>query len=250
MWAWADFREITWAARASSTGWRKPIRCLKLQLQFIFCNRATHYRALLRKMTYEDEAPYASTPPCSELSFETYAHTHAHTHTHTSNTSVSDVCARIWKAKIAAGISQKSSAQFFDVRCLGGSWFVRNRTICACSTMKRKGDCYNFSKARCTSLLHGTCRRELIFEKLSELIQRNCVSCACSTMKRKGGCDTRWLKRGCRRVCAWLRMDMRYDISKYMCVHIHVHVYTYMLYTYIHIHIYTRIYIYVIYIYT
>ena len=46
-----------------STGWRRPIGCLKLH--FIFCKRATNYRALLRKMTYEDKAAYDSTPPCT-----------------------------------------------------------------------------------------------------------------------------------------------------------------------------------------
>jgi len=38
------------------TGWRRPIGCLKMQV--IFLNRATNYRALLRKMTYEDKAFY------------------------------------------------------------------------------------------------------------------------------------------------------------------------------------------------
>jgi len=33
-------------------------------LQVIFRKRATNYRALLRKMTYEDKASYDSTPPC------------------------------------------------------------------------------------------------------------------------------------------------------------------------------------------
>jgi len=35
------------------------------KLQVIFRKRATNYRALLRKMTYEDKAPYDPTPPCS-----------------------------------------------------------------------------------------------------------------------------------------------------------------------------------------
>jgi len=56
--------------RASSTGWQRPIGCLKLQV--IFRKRATNHRALLRKMTYEDKASYDSTPPCSELSFENF----------------------------------------------------------------------------------------------------------------------------------------------------------------------------------
>jgi len=46
------------------TGWRRPIGCLKLQV--IFCKRATNYRALLRKMTCEDEESYDSTPPCTD----------------------------------------------------------------------------------------------------------------------------------------------------------------------------------------
>ena len=44
------------------TGWRRPVGCL--ELQDIFRKRATNYRALLRKMTYKDEASYDSTPPC------------------------------------------------------------------------------------------------------------------------------------------------------------------------------------------
>ena len=48
--------------KQGSTGWRKPIGCLKLQI--IFRKRATKYRAVLRKMTYKDKASYASSPPC------------------------------------------------------------------------------------------------------------------------------------------------------------------------------------------
>jgi len=44
------------------TGWRRLRGCLELQV--IFRKRATNYRALLRKMTYEDKASYDSTPPC------------------------------------------------------------------------------------------------------------------------------------------------------------------------------------------
>ena len=47
-----------------TTGWRRLIGCLKLQV--IFRKRATNYRALLRKMTYEDKASYDSTPPCTK----------------------------------------------------------------------------------------------------------------------------------------------------------------------------------------
>jgi len=47
------------------TGWRRPIGCLDLQV--IFRKRATNYRALLWKMTYEDKAIYDSTPPCSDV---------------------------------------------------------------------------------------------------------------------------------------------------------------------------------------
>ena len=43
---------------ASSTGWQRPIGCLKLQVSFR--KRATNYRDLLRKMFYKDEASYAS----------------------------------------------------------------------------------------------------------------------------------------------------------------------------------------------
>ena len=49
--------------RGQGTGWRRPIRCLKLQV--IFYKRATNYRALLRKMTHKDQAFYGSSPPCT-----------------------------------------------------------------------------------------------------------------------------------------------------------------------------------------
>jgi len=45
------------------TGWRRRIRCLKLQV--FPRKRATNYRALLRKMTCEDKASYVSSPNCS-----------------------------------------------------------------------------------------------------------------------------------------------------------------------------------------
>jgi len=37
--------------RIANTGWRRPIGCLNLQV--IFRNRATDYRALLRKLTHK-----------------------------------------------------------------------------------------------------------------------------------------------------------------------------------------------------
>jgi len=52
----------------SSTGWRRPIGCLKLQV--ILRKRATNYRAFFRKMTYKDKASYGSSPPCSGLTFK------------------------------------------------------------------------------------------------------------------------------------------------------------------------------------
>jgi len=51
------FRDIRY------TGRRRPIRCLKLQLNFR--KRATNYRALLRKIAYNDKATYESSPPCT-----------------------------------------------------------------------------------------------------------------------------------------------------------------------------------------
>jgi len=44
------------------TLWRRPIGCLKLQV--IFRNRATDYRALLRKMTYTEMVSCGPWPPC------------------------------------------------------------------------------------------------------------------------------------------------------------------------------------------
>ena len=51
---------------ASSTPSPTPIACLKLHV--IFRTRASHHKALLRKMTYVDKASYDSTPPCTEIS--------------------------------------------------------------------------------------------------------------------------------------------------------------------------------------
>ena len=53
-----------------ATGWRRLIGCLKLQV--IIRKRATNYRALLRKMTYEDKASYDSTPPCTQHSIKSH----------------------------------------------------------------------------------------------------------------------------------------------------------------------------------
>ena len=57
----------TFVKRAlSSTGWRRLIGCL--QLQVIFHKRATKYRVLLRKMTCKDKTSYGSSPPCIKKS--------------------------------------------------------------------------------------------------------------------------------------------------------------------------------------
>ena len=47
--------------RKRPIGWRRCIGCLNLHVSS--CKRAIHYRALLRKMTCKDKAPYASLPP-------------------------------------------------------------------------------------------------------------------------------------------------------------------------------------------
>ena len=49
------------------TGWQNPWGCLKLHV--IFRNRATDYRALLRKMNYKDKAFYASLLPCTRYKY-------------------------------------------------------------------------------------------------------------------------------------------------------------------------------------
>ena len=49
------------------TNWRGCIRCLKLKVNFR--KRATNYRALLRKLTCKDKAPYGSLLPCSNHGF-------------------------------------------------------------------------------------------------------------------------------------------------------------------------------------
>jgi len=50
------------AAHTYDKGWRRCIGCLNLQVSFR--ERATNYRALLRKITCKDKASYASSPPC------------------------------------------------------------------------------------------------------------------------------------------------------------------------------------------
>ena len=42
-----------------------------MQLQVVFRERATYYRALLRKMTCTDKVCYGTWPPCSKLPCET-----------------------------------------------------------------------------------------------------------------------------------------------------------------------------------
>ena len=53
---------VKYESIVSCAGWPRLIGCLKLQV--IFRQRATNYRALLRKITYKDKASYDSTPPC------------------------------------------------------------------------------------------------------------------------------------------------------------------------------------------
>jgi len=69
---WMYDRVIFWQWRCLAadihmghTGWWRLIGCLKLQV--IFRKRATNYRALLWKTTYEDKASYDSTPPCNSF---------------------------------------------------------------------------------------------------------------------------------------------------------------------------------------
>jgi len=63
-----------------ATGWRRLIECLKLQ---VICHkRATNYRALLRKMTYEDKAFYDATPPIAYMGIFTSLLTLLYIHWH------------------------------------------------------------------------------------------------------------------------------------------------------------------------
>ena len=50
-----------------NTGWRRLIGPPKLQI--IFHKRATKYRSLLQKMTYEDKGSYESSPPCMRMHY-------------------------------------------------------------------------------------------------------------------------------------------------------------------------------------
>ena len=59
-----SLQRVAWTLHLKDKGWQRLIGCLKLQV--IFRKRATNYRALLRKITYEDKAscecslPYVS----------------------------------------------------------------------------------------------------------------------------------------------------------------------------------------------
>jgi len=72
-----------------TTGWRRPIGCLKLQV--IFRKRATNFRAHLRKMTCEDKASHATlycTCPFTSISgscdlYATHCNTLSHNLQHT-----------------------------------------------------------------------------------------------------------------------------------------------------------------------
>ena len=52
------------------TGWSRLIGSPMLQV--IFCKRATNYRALLWKVTYEDKGSYESSPPYNSREVETW----------------------------------------------------------------------------------------------------------------------------------------------------------------------------------
>jgi len=73
------------------TGWRRPIRCLKLQV--ISRKRATNCRALLLKMTCKDKAFYASVPPCKRR----YIYDLHILRTSILHTFIYDTCWRIYK---------------------------------------------------------------------------------------------------------------------------------------------------------
>ena len=51
-----------------STGWRRPIGCLKLQV--ILRQRASNDTALSQKMSCKDHASYGSWPPCMNVFFQ------------------------------------------------------------------------------------------------------------------------------------------------------------------------------------
>jgi len=63
---WSALQHVALLCTISSTGRRRLIGCLKLQL--IFRKRATNYGALLQKITCKDKASYVSTPPCMTVS--------------------------------------------------------------------------------------------------------------------------------------------------------------------------------------
>jgi len=48
-------------------GWLRLVAIGCLKFQVIFRKRANNYRALLRKMTYNDKASYGSSPPCTMI---------------------------------------------------------------------------------------------------------------------------------------------------------------------------------------
>ena len=98
------------------TGWRRLIGCLKLQV--IFRKRATNYRALSRKITYEDTASYGSLPPCTDWGcgialWETLQHSATH---------VCSTLAAIYCQKIYRMFSSHDHIQLWFRMALSKTW--------------------------------------------------------------------------------------------------------------------------------
>jgi len=69
---------ITTCVYMRTTGWQRPIGCLKLQV--IFRKRATNYRTLWRKMTCKDKGSCASSPCTTYTHIYTYTYRHGDRH--------------------------------------------------------------------------------------------------------------------------------------------------------------------------
>jgi len=98
---------------ATHTRWRRRMGCLQLQVSFR--KRATNYRVLLRKMTYEDTASCASCNTCkrhARVGFALIARTTTHCNTlqRTATHSVADSITRRAHTATYCNILQHTAA--------------------------------------------------------------------------------------------------------------------------------------------
>ena len=143
-----------------STGWRRLIEHLKLQV--IFRKRATNYRALLQKMTYEDTAPYDTTPPCTP-----------HSTLHIANT-LHHIVHHILQHTALCAQSKRARANQDAAHC--GAIIVARRSICSATSMRLLHVCV----CVCVCVCERERERERERECVCVCVRERESACACS----------------------------------------------------------------------